>query len=86
VIADSQLESTQTIGAQIAITNPGGIRGNLTYASSSDGEGGGVVTYGEVFTMQPLANIMQTIMLTGANLKNVLEQQWQPKTTRILQI
>jgi 5'-nucleotidase len=86
VIADAQLEATQTNGAQIAITNPGGIRGDLTYASSADGEGDGVVTYGEAFTVQPFANIMQTITLTGANLKNALEQQWQPKTTRILQI
>jgi 5'-nucleotidase len=45
-----------------------------------------VVTYGELFTVQPFANIMQTSTLTGANLKNVLEQQWQANATRILQI
>jgi 5'-nucleotidase len=86
VIADAQLEGTQSNGAQIAITNPGGIRDDLIYASSANGEGDGVVTYGEVFKVQPFANIMQTITLTGANLKNVLEQQWQPNVTRILQI
>ena len=86
VIADAQLEGTQSTGAQIAISNPGGIRADLTYASSANGEGDGVVTYGEAFAVQPFANIMQTITLTGANLKNVLEQQWQPKATRILQI
>ncbi len=37
----------------------------------------GVVTYGEAFTVQPFGNIMQTITLTGAQLKAVLEQQWQ---------
>jgi 5'-nucleotidase len=86
VIADAQLEGTQANGAQIAITNPGGIRADLTYASSAAGEGDGVVTYGEAFTVQPFANIMQTITLTGANLKNALEQQWGPGGTKILQI
>ncbi|GAA3803707.1 bifunctional metallophosphatase/5'-nucleotidase [Amycolatopsis tucumanensis] len=86
VIADAQLEATAANGAQIAITNPGGIRADLNYASSPAGEGDGVVTYGEAFTVQPFGNIMQTITLTGANLKNVLEQQWTATTTRILQI
>lgn len=86
VIADAQLEATASNSAQIAITNPGGIRADLTYASSPNGEGDGVVTYGEAFTVQPFANIMQTITLTGANLKNVLEQQWGPGGTKILQI
>ncbi|MEQ0559403.1 bifunctional metallophosphatase/5'-nucleotidase [Amycolatopsis sp. NEAU-NG30] len=86
VIADAQLAGTQSNNAVIAITNPGGIRADLTYKSSPNGEGDGVVTYGEAFTVQPFSNIMQTITLTGANLKNVLEQQWQGSVTRILQI
>ncbi|MEC3975589.1 bifunctional metallophosphatase/5'-nucleotidase [Amycolatopsis sp. H20-H5] len=86
VITDAQLEGTQANGAQIAITNPGGIRADLTYKSSANGEGDGVVTYGEAFTVQPFANIMQTITLTAANLKNVLEQQFSASGTKILQI
>ncbi|VVJ23316.1 5'-nucleotidase (EC [Amycolatopsis camponoti] len=78
VIADAQLAGTQSNSAVIAMTNPGGIRADLNYASSPAGEGDGVVTYGEAFTVQPFSNIMQTITLTGANLKNVLEQQWAP--------
>ena len=78
VIADAQLAGTQSNNAVIAMTNPGGIRADLTYKSSANGEGDGVVTYGEAFTVQPFSNIMQTITLTGANLKNVLEQQWAP--------
>ena len=39
VIADAQLAATLSTGAQIAITNPGGIRdGDLTYAASAGGE------------------------------------------------
>ena len=86
VIADAQLAATQANNAQIAITNPGGIRGDFTYASSSVGEGNGVVTYGEAFTVQPFGNIMQTVTLTGAQLDAVLEQQWGPTGTKILQI
>ncbi|MEV7039886.1 bifunctional metallophosphatase/5'-nucleotidase [Amycolatopsis sp. NPDC051061] len=78
VIADAQLAGTTSNNAVIAMTNPGGIRADLTYKSSANNEGDGVVTYGEAFTVQPFANIMQTITLTGANLKNVLEQQWAP--------
>ncbi|MGB3443332.1 MAG: bifunctional metallophosphatase/5'-nucleotidase [Actinophytocola sp.] len=91
VIADAQLSATASNNAQIAITNPGGIRTDLTYAGSSAGEGDGVVTYGEAFAVQPFSNIMQTMTLTGAQLKTVLEQQWQPQPdgtvqVRILQI
>jgi 5'-nucleotidase len=87
LIADSQLAATtQTAGAQIALMNPGGVRSDLTYASSSVGEGDGVVTYGETFTVQPFGNILQTWSYTGAQIDAVLEQQWLAGgPTRILQ-
>ncbi|SDS74900.1 5'-nucleotidase [Friedmanniella luteola] len=66
VIADAQLAATTGNGAQVAITNPGGIRADLD---------AGPVTYGEAFSVQPFANILQTITLTGAQLDAVLEQQ-----------
>ena len=68
VIADAQLAATTGNGAQVAITNPGGIRADLD---------AGPVTYGEAFAVQPFANILQTITLTGAQLDAVLEQQQQ---------
>jgi 5'-nucleotidase len=86
VLTDAQLESTAGNGAVIAMTNPGGVRADLAYAGSPAGEGDGVVTYGEAFTVQPFGNILQTITLTGAQLDAVLEQQWQPTVTRILQV
>ena len=85
LIADAQLEQTQVAGAQIALMNPGGVRADLTFPSSPVGEGDGVVTYGEAFTVQPFGNVMTTLTLTGAQIKAVLEQQWQPTVTRILQ-
>jgi 5'-nucleotidase len=76
VIADAQLAYTQAAGAQLAFMNPGGIRGDLTFASSSVGEGDGVVTYGEAFAVQPFNNLVVTQDMTGAQIKAVLEQQW----------
>lgn len=87
VIADAQLAATQNANAVIAMTNPGGIRADVTFASSPAGEGNGVVTYGEAFTVQPFGNVMQTVTLTGEQIKNVLEQQWLANgPTRMLQI
>jgi 5'-nucleotidase len=90
VIADSQLAATAGNGAQIAFMNPGGIRADLTYASSPTGEGAGVVTYGEAFTVQPFSNTLATKTMTGAQIKRVLEQQFvgfEGQTTqRILQV
>lgn len=94
VIADGQLEATAPDGlgnAVIAFMNPGGIRADLTYASSPAGEGDGVVTYGEIFTVQPFGNSMVTMTLTGAQIERVLEEQFVgcvPGTTgdRILQV
>jgi 5'-nucleotidase len=81
LIADSQLAATTGNGAVIALMNPGGVRADLTYASSPENEGNGVATYGETFTVQPFGNILQTVTLTGTNIKNVLEQQFSAART-----
>ena len=74
-VADVQKWST---GADIALMNPGGIRANLTYASSNASDPNGNVTYREAATVQPFANTLVTLTLTGVQLKGVLEEQWQP--------
>jgi 2',3'-cyclic-nucleotide 2'-phosphodiesterase (5'-nucleotidase family) len=76
LIADAQLDRTVVNGAQLALMNPGGVRADLTFASSPSGEGDGVVTYGETFAVQPFANTLVTMTLTGAQVRTVLEQQW----------
>jgi 5'-nucleotidase len=76
VIADAQLAYTASAGAQIALMNPGGIRADLAFGSSSGGEAPGEVTYGEGFTVQPFNNLVVTQTFTGAQLKAVLEQQF----------
>jgi 5'-nucleotidase len=69
VIADAQLAATDDeAGAVAALMNPGGVRADLD---------AGPVTYGEAFTVQPFANNLVTLDLTGAQLQCVLEQQFQ---------
>ncbi|MGP3953192.1 bifunctional metallophosphatase/5'-nucleotidase [Streptomyces sp. 7N604] len=77
LIADAQLEAMAPAdkgGAQIALMNPGGIRSDLVHKASG-GEGDGVVTYGEGFTVQPFTNMMTAVDLTGAQLITALQQQ-----------
>jgi 5'-nucleotidase len=56
--------------------NPGGVRADLIYAGSAAGEGDGVVTYGELFTVQPFGNSLVTMTLTGAQIEQALEHQF----------
>ncbi|MDI1460346.1 bifunctional metallophosphatase/5'-nucleotidase [Catellatospora sp. KI3] len=90
VIADAQLAWTSSAGAQLALMNPGGIRAALSYTNSPGGEAPGQVTYGEAFTVQPFNNLVVTQSLTGAQLKEVLEQQFTgylgQTTTKFLQV
>ena len=92
VIADAQFEATKAPGfgdAVVAFMNPGGIRADLTYASSAAGEGDGKVTYGESFTVQPFGNSLVTMTVTGAQIERVLEEQLAGCTlaaARILQV
>lgn len=86
VIADSQLAATSAAGkggAVAAFMNPGGIRADLPYHD------GGQVTFSDAFTVQPFGNLLTTLSLTGAQIKTVLEQQFDnptPGETRILQV
>ncbi|MGY1624046.1 bifunctional metallophosphatase/5'-nucleotidase [Geodermatophilus sp. SYSU D00965] len=69
VIADAQLAATDDeAGAVAAFMNPGGVRADLL---------AGEVTYEEAFTVQPFANNLVTLDLTGAQLQCLLEQQFQ---------
>jgi 5'-nucleotidase len=84
IIADAQLAATsseKTGGADIAFTNPGGIRSDITKRDD------GGVTYADVFAAQPFRNQLVTMWLTGQQIKDALEQQWaDPKRPRILQV
>jgi 5'-nucleotidase len=84
LIADAQLGATRANdngGAAIAFTNPGGIRSDIVKKPD------GAVSYADVFASQPFRNQLVTLTLTGAQIKNMLEQQWlDPARPRILQV
>lgn len=68
---------TPTIG----ITNPGGLRADLLFAgdaSTSPENTDGVVTFEEANSVLPFVNNVSYVDVTGATLKKILEQQWQP--------
>jgi 5'-nucleotidase len=78
LVAEVQRWATRTDergAAQIAFMNPGGLRTDL-----SDTAGDGfpeTVTYREAADVQPFANTLVNLRMTGAQIKTVLEQQWQ---------
>ncbi|WP_369902103.1 bifunctional UDP-sugar hydrolase/5'-nucleotidase [Bacillus manliponensis] len=74
LIADAQRAN---MNAQIALMNPGGIRNDLD---------AGDITWGEVYGIQPFGNQLIKVDLTGQDIRDILNQQWQKSTTRMLQI
>lgn len=78
LIADAQLAATQDLGTDLALMNPGGIRADLLYAGTGEDDPDGNVTYQEAALVQPFANTLVTLDLTGAQVRQILEEQWQP--------
>ncbi|HEY9562228.1 MAG TPA: 5'-nucleotidase C-terminal domain-containing protein, partial [Nocardioides sp.] len=70
--------------ADIGIVNAGGgLRAELLHAgdtSKNPANTDGVVTYAEANAVLPFVNNVSLVKLKGADLKEALEQQWQPPT------
>ena len=67
--------------AQIAFTNPGGLRADLPAEVA--------VTFGQLFNVLPFNNNLVTMTLTGEQIRRLLEQQWerpQPAGGRVLSV
>ena len=71
LVADAQLAAGSTRGAQLALTNPGGMREDLDFGTS------GQITYRQAYGVQPFGNSLEVLSVTGAVLKDALEQQFQ---------
>ncbi len=67
--------SATTGSAQIAFMNPGGLRADMVGSSSTYPN---TLTYKQAANVQPFANTLVNMKLTGAQIKTALEQQWQP--------
>ncbi|WP_018157293.1 bifunctional metallophosphatase/5'-nucleotidase [Demetria terragena] len=76
LIAQSYVESINKPGrpggVDIGVMNPGGVRADL-------GGNDEAITYADAATIMPFNNTIVTKDLTGAQIKQVLEEQWQPE-------
>lgn len=87
-VADVQLWATSEehptfsgTPSDFALMNPGGVRADLLYAGDTSFDPrntDGVVTYKEAANVQTFGNSLFQMNLTGAQVKAVLEEQWQP--------
>ncbi len=80
LVAEIQRWATQEEnrgGAQIAFMNPGGLRADLT--GLVDEGTPRPVTYQQAATVQPFANTLVNQQMTGAQIEQALEEQWQPE-------
>ncbi len=83
LIADAQWAATRSPdkgGAELALMNPGGVRADLRCASTPPC----TVTYSDAFTMQPFGNNLVVMTLSGAQLRQMLEDQQRPGRDRPL--
>lgn len=83
LIADAQWQATRSPdkgGAELALMNPGGVRADLRCAGAPPC----TVTYGEAFTVQPFGNSLVVMTLSGAELRQLLEDQQRPGRERPL--
>ena len=73
LVAEVQRDATS---AQIAFMNPGGLRADMV---GENAEGyPATLTYKQAAEVQPFANTLVNMELTGAQIEEVLEEQWQP--------
>jgi 5'-nucleotidase len=70
LIADAILAATRNQGAQIGFMNEGGIRKDLEAGDNN------VAAFGQTQAVLPFGNTLVVMDLTGAQIRNLLEQQW----------
>lgn len=74
LVADSQAAAT---AAEIAFMNAYGLRADLVPRTD------GTVTFGQLYSVQPFGNVLQVKGMTGAQLRGLLEQQFQSGSNTI---
>ena len=72
------VEMSQLDEADFGMTNPGGLRTDLLVDDVFGGEEPGEVTVGELNAVLPFANDHGVVTLTGADVIQLFEEQWQP--------
>jgi 2',3'-cyclic-nucleotide 2'-phosphodiesterase (5'-nucleotidase family) len=84
LVADAMLAATATPpnDAVIALINQGGIRANLTWLPASGDRRAGRLTYADLYKVLPFGNTIVTLTLTGEQIREALEQQYDPARSR----
>lgn len=85
LVADAILWGTSGAdvgGAQLAFANVGGVRASLLVDEISNVDQAGQVTYEEAYRVLPFNNILVSVDLTGAQIRQALEQQYIPTRGR----
>ncbi|WP_205473540.1 ExeM/NucH family extracellular endonuclease [Nocardioides sp. SYSU D00038] len=80
LVAEVQRWATETPeagAAEIAFMNPGGLRGDMLGGLEGETAYPRTLTYRQAADVQSFANTLVNMRLTGAAIKQVLEQQWQ---------
>ncbi len=81
LVANALLEGVSDFAEpDLGLTNPGGLRADLLFAgntASNPQNTDGVVTFAEANAVLPFNNTVALVEVTGAQLKQILEQQWQ---------
>lgn len=80
LVAEVQRWATETPeagSAEIAFMNPGGLRQDMVGGIEGETDYPKTLTYKQAAVVQPFANTLVNMDLTGAQLEEVLEQQWQ---------
>ncbi|WP_121250898.1 bifunctional metallophosphatase/5'-nucleotidase [Nocardioides ferulae] len=82
LVAEAQRWAT---GADIAFMNPGGMRADMVGVQDTDPATPlafpTTLTYKQAASVQPFANTLVEMTLTGAQIESVLEEQWQPEAS-----
>lgn len=82
LVADAMLAASRDKdkgAAQLAMTNPGGLRQSLARTRDD-----GMVTFGELQAVLPFQNTLVVVSLTGAEIARLLERQWENRAKSIV--
>lgn len=82
LVTDAQVSMARKAGFNVdfALTNNGGIRADLAVRLDKG------ITWGAAQNVQPFGNILQVVEMTGAQIKQVLSQQYERNETYFLQM
>lgn len=85
VVLDAMMATARgaPASAELGLMNATGLRAELDFARADGEAQDGEVTYAELFSVQPFANTLLTVTITGAELEALLESSVDGKSMRL---